>query len=242
MSNNSIYYDISKYYDLMYVNDETYQTEINRVFSIVNQYKNSAGNELLDIACGTGAQAVYLQNHFNVTGIDLNNEMLSVAKEKVKSAVFMKADMFDFDLGKQFDVIVSLYGAIGHAETIKDLFNGMKCVYKHLKKGGIFIITPFNTKESYNDALVIRSRASNFTGLTGFCRMETVKRLSDDKIIIEMHHLISNELNVKYHKYTQYISLFSEGEYINSIQTAGLKIIKRLTPDEFRMGAFICTV
>ena len=239
MPNNSIYYDISKYYDLMYVNEETYQTETDRVFSIVSQYKTSAGNDLLDIACGTGAQAFYLQNQFNVTGIDISDEMLDIAKKKVKSAAFMKADMFNFNLEKQFDVIVSLYGAIGHAKTINDLFSAMKCVHKHLKQGGIFVATPFNTKESYSDALVVRSKAFD---LTGFCRMETVKRLCDDKLIIEMHHLISTELDVKYHKYTQYISLFSEGEYVNSIQKAGLKILKRLTPEEFRMGAFICTI
>jgi len=72
--------------------------------------------------------------------------------------------------------------------------------------------------------------------------METVKRISDDKIKIDYHHLISDNLEVKYYNHSSFVTLFSEDEYRSSIQNAGLKIIKRLQPEEFRMGAFVCTV
>jgi len=71
--------------------------------------------------------------------------------------------------------------------------------------------------------------------------METVRRISDDRIRIDYHHLISDNLDVTYYKHSNHISLFSEAEYVSSIQNAGMKIIKRLLTDEFRMGAFVCT-
>jgi ubiquinone/menaquinone biosynthesis C-methylase UbiE len=234
-----MYQIVSKYYDMMYVNDESYKSEIDKVISLVDQYKKSNSNELLDIACGTGAQAAYLQNNFVVTGIDISDDMLDIAKMKVTKATFQNADMCDFDLEKQFDVIVNLYGSIGHAESIERLQMAMTCAFKHLKQGGVYILTPWSTKESFKEALVCKSKTID---LTGFCRMETVKRISDNQIEVDYHHLISDNLDVKYYKHTGFVSLFSESEYEECIFKAGLRILKRLQPDEFRMGAFICTV
>lgn len=234
-----MYEIISKYYDLMYVNDESYQAEVNKVVSLVEQYKKSKGNTLLDIACGTGAQAAYLQSHFMITGIDISNEMLEVAENKIENAIFINADMCDFNLNNQYDVIVNLYGSIGQAESLEHMQMSMNCVFKHLKQGGVFILTPWSTKESFNEALVCRTKTFD---LSGFCRMETVKRDSNEKIRIDYHHLISDNLDVTYYKHTNFITLFSESEYETSIQNAGMKILTRLQSDEFRMGAFVCTV
>jgi len=233
-----MYKTVSKYYDLMYVNDESYQAEVNKVVSLAAQYKISEGDMLLDIACGTGAQAVYLQDHFTVTGIDISDEMLDIAKNKVKNAAFINADMCDFHLNSQYDVILNLYGSIGHVESLENMQTSLKCVYKHLKPGGIFILTPWSTKESFNEALVCRTKTID---ASGFCRMETVKRVSDDKIQIDYHHLISDNLEVTYYQHANFITLFSESEYENSIEEAGFRILKRLQPGEFRMGAFVCT-
>ena len=234
-----MYKTISKYYDMMYVNDESYRSEVDKVVSLVAQYKTSEGNMLLDIACGTGAQAAYLQNHFAVTGIDICDEMLGVAKEKVKNAAFINADMCNFNLNNQYDVILNLYGSIGQVESLEQMQMSIECAYNHLKQGGIFILTPWSTKESFNEALVCRTKAIDFSG---FCRMETVNRISDDKIKIEYHHLVSDNLEVTYYQHANIITLFSEHEYTNSIKKAGFEIIERLQSDEFRMGAFVCAL
>jgi len=141
-----MYKTVSKYYDMMYVNEESYQSETDKVVSLVNQYKKSNDTTLLDIACGTGAQAAYLQNHFTVTGIDICDEMLAIAKDKVKNAHFINADMCDFNLNSHYDVIVNLYGSIGQVESLEQMQMALNCTSKHLKQGGIFILTPWSTK------------------------------------------------------------------------------------------------
>jgi len=234
-----MYEIVSMYYDMMYVNDESYRAEVEKVVALVKQYKLSDGDALLDIACGTGAQAAYLRDYFAVTGIDISDEMLAIAKDKVKDAVFVNANMCDYDLGRQFDVIVNLYGSIGHVESVAHLKMAMKCASRHLKPGGVFILTPWSTKESFNEALV--GRAKTFE-LSGYCRMETVRLVAEDKIRIDYHHLISDNLDVTYHRHFNFITLFSESEYEDSIHEAGFKIVERLQPDKFRMGAFVCTI
>ena len=75
--------EISAYYDEMYVNESHYKEEVDKVFEIVNQY-NPKTNTILDIACGTGAQAKYLAERFAVTGLDLSTEMVEIAKHRTE--------------------------------------------------------------------------------------------------------------------------------------------------------------
>lgn len=56
---------ISNYYDAMYVDEEECKKEAQSIQTIAQEY--SVSGKLLDIACGTGAQAEYLSNYFEVT-------------------------------------------------------------------------------------------------------------------------------------------------------------------------------
>ena len=46
--------EIAAYYDELYVKPEQYQLEAKKIIELINTYKLSDGNELLDISCGTG--------------------------------------------------------------------------------------------------------------------------------------------------------------------------------------------
>lgn len=228
--------EISAYYDEMYVNENHYKEEVDRIVELVNRY-NPGAKSFLDIACGTGAQAKYLAEHYAVTGLDLSPEMVAIAKKKVPSGVFLIADMCDFSLNVRFDAAVNLYGSIGFAENFDAMKASIKCVYDHLNDGGMFILTPWSTKETFKEGLVAKSRAEM---PNGFCRMESVQRISDNKIQVQMHHLVAHDMQIAYHKNESVVSLFSETEYRSAIEEAGFAIVERLSTDEFRMGAFVC--
>ncbi|MFK4997630.1 class I SAM-dependent methyltransferase [Bacillus sp. N9] len=50
---------------------------------------NVHGSRLLDLACGTGELAILLAKEgFTVTGVDLSDEMLSVARRKQITTLF----------------------------------------------------------------------------------------------------------------------------------------------------------
>jgi ubiquinone/menaquinone biosynthesis C-methylase UbiE len=229
---------IADYYDDMYVNQESYQKETDEVDRIIQNYSKTHGNTLLDIACGTGEQAYYLSSRYEVTGIDLSEEMLKIARTKVPGARFVKEDMFDFNLNQKFDAIINLYGSIGFAMSTEQLREGLKCAYNHLKTNGVFILTPWCIKETFQESIV--SKCKNLDNVS-YCRMESIKRISDDKVQVEMYHLIGKRIEIKQFHHIQIITLFSEDEYISSIESVGFKLLKCLDSSEFRMGAFICS-
>lgn len=228
---------IAQYYDLMYVNSDNYKQEVEKIVDIFKIYNKSGCNKLLDIACGTGGHTEFLKNHFNVTGIDLSSTMIEIARNKFPDISFIEADMFDFTLPTQFDIIVNLYGSIGYAKSYEHFLKGLKCVEKHLKKGGIFILTPWSTTETFKTGLFTNSKIE---GGIQFSRMEAINLLENGKINIDMHHLIGKNNQINYYHNEMYLSLFSEDQYRSGIEKAGLTILKRLDETEFCMGAFIC--
>jgi len=148
MPNKQIFIELAKYYDLIY-SFKDYKSESNKIKQLIKKYKKSPGNDLLEIACGTGKHLPYLKNTFSILATDANPNMLTIAKKNVPGIHFKRVDMIDFDLGKAFDVIICLFSSIGYVRNYASLDKTIQNFSKHLKKGGIVIIEPWFTKNSY---------------------------------------------------------------------------------------------
>lgn len=133
------YRKLAKYYDLIY-SFKDYAKESEEIFRLVSKYKNNEGKSLLDVGCGTGQHIKYFKSAYDCTGVDLNEEMLKIARKNVKGVDFLKRDMSSLDMGKKFDVITCLFSAIGYAKTLKQLKDTLEGFYKQLNKGGVCII------------------------------------------------------------------------------------------------------
>jgi SAM-dependent methyltransferase len=94
---------------------------------------------LLELACGTGSILKQLWTHYDVTGLDLSEEMLEVASEKVPGIPLFRGDMRTFELGERFDVVLCVYDSINHLlrfDEWKAVFTG---AHRHLNDNGVFI-------------------------------------------------------------------------------------------------------
>lgn len=138
MAEQELYRKFARYYDLIYQWMD-YRGESEFIEMAVERYKTSEGAELLDVACGTGGHAHYLNESFQVTGFDINPEMLSIAQEKLPEMEFIHGDMKEMKLEREFDVIICLFSAINYNTNLNELYETIKRFYDHLKLGGIFI-------------------------------------------------------------------------------------------------------
>jgi len=96
---------------------------------------------ILDVGCGAGIPtAKFLtERGIKVTGIDLSDTMLSLARENVPSAEFIKMDMNELEFNKNtIDGIVSVY-ALFHVPKEKH-FEIFKKFFEILKPDGILLI------------------------------------------------------------------------------------------------------
>ncbi|MFJ7854293.1 class I SAM-dependent DNA methyltransferase [Peribacillus frigoritolerans] len=102
------------------------------------------GRKVLDLACGTGEMTVELAQHgFEVTGVDLSDEMLLVANEKaVKlglSIPLFQQNMAELEGLGQFDCVTIFCDSLNYLRDEEDIVKTFSRVREHLKDGGLFM-------------------------------------------------------------------------------------------------------
>lgn len=75
------YQQLGRYYDLIY-SWKNYAREAAEIYALAKRFRQSKGLDLLDLGCGTGEHIKALAKYYRCTGLDLNSEMLKVARKK----------------------------------------------------------------------------------------------------------------------------------------------------------------
>ena len=105
---------------------------------------------VLDVACGTGEFLSIMQNGCSdLVGIDFESAMIDVAKKQVPDASLRVEDIFDFDLGRKFDLVSCNYETVNFALDENQLKKLFERVAFHLNNGGIFVFD-FKTDRAIN--------------------------------------------------------------------------------------------
>lgn len=133
-----LYKKFAGYYDRIYEN-VNYREETEFIKWAIENHRECEGKNLLDVACGTGTHASILAQDFQILGVDINDEMLRIAREKVPDASFIPGDMKELDLGENFDAVICMFSAIHYNTTYSELEKTLKNFYNHLNDGGVVI-------------------------------------------------------------------------------------------------------
>jgi len=215
-----MYKKLAKYYDLIY-HWKDYEKEAYSIKDLIKKYKKSDGNLLLDVGCGTGKHLECFIDDFSCSGIDINSEMVEVAKTKFKDVIFEQGDMIDFNLKTEFDVILCLFSSIGYVKTYSNLEKTMLNFSNHLKKGGVLIIEPWFTKSTY---WVGTPGMTTYDGKdVKIARVNTTK-IEGDLSLMEMHYLIAEkDEDVIHFVDTHELGLFETEKTLDFMEKAGLK-------------------
>ena len=99
----------AKYYDAIYGSvGSDYAADADRVRATIVATKQSRGDRLLDVACGTGGHIEHLKRHYEVEGADISPAMLDIASRRNPDVTFHLADMTHLQLGTTFDAVICL--------------------------------------------------------------------------------------------------------------------------------------
>lgn len=107
------------------------------------------GGSVLDLCCGTGQfTAQVALEGFDVAGLDASSEMIRFARQNAPSVPFTVADARDFDLGKKFHAVYSIFESLNHIPDLNGLHQAFTCVRKHLRPKGSFLFD-LNREEAF---------------------------------------------------------------------------------------------
>lgn len=135
-----MYNDFAYIYDKL-INDVDYKEWADYYFKIFQRYGLSPKLGL-DLGCGTGNLTVELANRgIEMTGVDLSEDMLMVAREKSKGMdiLYLNQNMTEFELYGTVDFIVSSLDCVNYITDKRDLLKVMKLANNYLEPGGLFI-------------------------------------------------------------------------------------------------------
>ena len=107
------------------------------------------GQPVLELASGTGNFLVTLtENDYDISGTEKSEERINFSKEKAESrnveTNLFNADMRDFELNQQFNLIFIAGNGLQHLKTIGEVASCFASVKRHLLPNGRFIVEVFN--------------------------------------------------------------------------------------------------
>jgi len=148
--NHASYHDRAELYDLVY-HHKDYRAEAARVRRLLVNAGLAEGSRVLEVACGTGRHMEHLHAHFEMAGTDLNDGMLSIARERLPAVPFFTADMAALEVDRPFDALLCLFSSIGYMHGEEQLGRAISAFARALRPGGVVVIEPWLTRQEFKD-------------------------------------------------------------------------------------------
>ncbi len=194
--NGREYHELAKYYDLLH-HDKQYNEEAQLIIKLIEKHKKSSGTKLLNLACGTGNHDGVLSGKFKLTGIDKSPKMIKIAKLKNPEIHYRVGDVTGTRFGGKFDVITMLFNSVGYIHSLSDLNKLFGNSYRHLNKGGVFILDmtflkgitnkPFTNRRKYADSNISIERIIKAEPLGDFMRLGISYKIDDNPLEKDVH-------------------------------------------------------
>jgi ubiquinone/menaquinone biosynthesis C-methylase UbiE len=207
-------------YDIIY-HWKDYRAESEKLIAFIQQHKRSSGNMLLDVGCGTGKHLEYLRARYTCEGLDLDPELLHVAHERVPDVPLHEGDMMNFDLGRTFDVVTCLFGAVAYTQTRTRYQTAVANMARHVAPGGVLIVEPFIYMENYTPGK-ITLLTGEVPGLA-IARM-TVSRVENETAYFVYNYLVGTSNGVQHLEENHVLGVFTQQEYGQALQAQGLQV------------------
>jgi trans-aconitate methyltransferase len=98
---------------------DDYVEETEPYIKAIKQHSKIKVKTLLHLGCGAGGNDYVFKKYFKVTGVDISEDMLKIARNRNPEVVYHCSDMRTIRLTESFDA-VAIPDSIGYMTTIKD--------------------------------------------------------------------------------------------------------------------------
>lgn len=218
------YTSAADFYDLLYEGQKDYAAESAYLAALIREVLPDA-RSVLDVGCGTGAHArALIDEGFGVDGVDLEPRFVEIAGARCPEGSFVVGDMTDLRLPGRYDVVTSLFSAIGYARTEEAMTATIRSMRLHLEPSGIVLVDPWFEPGQLRDGWI--------TTVTGKSDDMTVCRMSRTVVDgltsrLEFEYLIGRPSGIEHRSEVHELRLFTQSQMERAFEAAGLAVERR---------------
>lgn len=138
-----------------------YKAWADRIEEQFRLYSDKKPESILDLACGTGTMTVeFAKRGYDMTGVDLSEEMLSEARAKCDaerfphSVLLVRQDMRELELYGTVDAVICCLDSLNYLTDSASLGRTFSHVFNYLNPGGLFIFdmnAPAKFEKTYGE-------------------------------------------------------------------------------------------
>lgn len=192
MEENGMYEGFAAVYD-KFMDNIPYEEWHVYLTGLLKKYGVDSGS-VVDLACGTGEMTWRLaQSGYDMTGVDISEEMLQIAYQKCTSGVLLlHQDMRELDLYGKADAMVCVCDGMNYICEIEELKKVFQKVFLFLEEKGVFIFD-FKTEFFYNEILGNRTISENREDASFIWENEYDKETKINTYLLTTYELIDDE-------------------------------------------------
>lgn len=218
----------SPYHQLLYKNRDTGEAEalVNRLFDFLGIKPEC---NILDIACGDGRHAYYMQQKgHNVIGIDLSEQRINRAEQLANDKLhFYRLDMRQVFRLNYFDFAFNFFTSFGYFQQYRDNIIAADAFAKALKPGGKLVLDYMNI--AVVESKLVPAETIEIDNITFKIR----RYMEEGKVVKE---IVFTDESGRAHRYEERVSGFKLGDFQDIFAQSGLKITEVF--GDYELNAF----
>jgi SAM-dependent methyltransferase len=185
--------------------------------NLIRYLKPLPGARILDVACGKGRHALYLnQKSFDVTGFDLSPENIEYDMQFENERLsFFLHDMREIFRINYYDFVFNLFTSFGYFDKERDNVKTIYANAQSLKPGGVLVLDYMNSAKVKTD--LISSETKDIDGV----HFRIQKKVEDGNIIKKINFTDKG----KDFEYYEHLSLLMKSDFEKYFAACNLSII-----------------
>lgn len=171
------------FYHILYKDRDHTEAET-FMHNLTNYLNVPEGGKILDLACGKGRHAVYLNSiGYDVTGVDLSKNSIDFAKQFENETLHFEVHDMCMPYNEQFDAVFNLFTSFGYFDKDENNLNTIKAIKADLNDFGFGVI------DFMNSDYVIKNLIPDETKIIEGIEFHLKRYVEDDYIIKDINFL-----------------------------------------------------
>ena len=216
---NWIAYNQLAWTDTILARPEDFEEEATMYVNLIKRHISTTAPTMLHVGCGAGGHDYHFKKHFSVTGVDLSEGMLEIARKRNPEIEYLQGDMRTVCLDRKFDV-VAIPDSIMYMTTLEDLSTALTNAAAHLKLGGVLLVVAHTKEEFRNNNFAYTGETDN----THITVLENNHIVSDTTYEAAMIYLIRQGGHLEIYHEVHTLGLFSYDEWLGIFDKLHLKV------------------